>query len=65
MNNWFNGILENHENINQTEQGGLISSFPEAIFKLIQTQAELADEHLKDFTLCEAIRVGEQGTSEE
>lgn len=64
MNLWFTRILENRENVNVNEQGALISSVPEHIFKLIRTQTELADEHLKDLTLCEVIRVALRRESE-
>lgn len=57
MSVYFTRILEGTEHVSENEQGALISPFPELIFKLIRTQIELADEHLKDLALCEVIRV--------
>lgn len=61
MSVYFTRILEGTEHVSENEQGALISPFPELIFKLIRTQIELADEHLKDLALCEVIRVATRG----
>lgn len=64
MSVYFTRILEGTEHVSENEQGALISPFPELIFKLIRTQIELADEHLKDLALCEVIRVATRGRSQ-
>lgn len=43
----------------ENDDGLLVTAVPEDIFSLIKTQAELAGEHLKDYALCDAIRVDE------
>lgn len=56
---WFKRILERNDSAMENDDGLLVTAVPEDIFSLIKTQAELAGEHLKDYALCDAIRVDE------
>ena len=54
---WFKRILERNDSAMENDDGLLVTAVPEDIFSLIKTQAELAGEHLKDYALCDAIRI--------